>query len=316
MFNWPLGAALSFMMLAIVLLMLAIAAPSGAAPARAHDAKALSAYLGLVLVFLYLPIAVMMAMAFNARRSTSCRSSSTSSGLRQLADNAAARGGLEQHLDRVLQYGDRDRARHHGGASPSPATSSAASILQVLLFPPITIPWLIIGTAMLIFFFWTGIGRGLHAILLGHVALSLPYVIVVVGAGCRPSGRPWKRRPRPWARRRWQTFRRVTLPMLAPGVVAAALFAFAVSFDQFVISYFLAPPGTSTLPVEIYTAIRKGFTPEINAISTIIIVVSMGLMLRSPRASIVSGGGTDEPGRGRSRHQALWPASRARRVSP
>jgi spermidine/putrescine transport system permease protein len=71
----------------------------------------------------------------------------------------------------------------------------------------------------------------------------------------------------------------VTLPVIAPGVVAAALFAFAVSFDQFVISYFLAPPGVSTLPVEIYSAIRKGFTPEINAISTVIILVSMGLML-------------------------------------
>jgi spermidine/putrescine transport system permease protein len=67
--------------------------------------------------------------------------------------------------------------------------------------------------------------------------------------------------------------------MMAPGMVAAALFAFAVSFDQFVISYFLAAPGVTTLPVEIYTAIRKGYTPEINAISTVIIVVSMGLML-------------------------------------
>jgi spermidine/putrescine transport system permease protein len=75
----------------------------------------------------------------------------------------------------------------------------------------------------------------------------------------------------------------VTLPVIAPGVVAAALFAFAVSFDQFVISYFLAPPGVSTLPVEIYSAIRKGFTPEINAISTVIILVSMGLMLAVAR---------------------------------
>ena len=57
----------------------------------------------------------------------------------------------------------------------------------------------------------------------------------------------------------------MTLPWIAPGLVAAALFAFAVSFDQFVISYFLSAPGVSTLPVEIYTAIRKGFTPEINA---------------------------------------------------
>ena len=71
----------------------------------------------------------------------------------------------------------------------------------------------------------------------------------------------------------------VTLPLLLPSIIAAALFAFAVSLDQFVVSYFLATPGVTTLPVEIYSAIRKGFTPEINAISTVIILVSMGLML-------------------------------------
>jgi spermidine/putrescine transport system permease protein len=152
-------------------------------------------------------------------------------------------------------------------------------LLQLLLFPPITIPWLIIGTSMLIFFFWTGIGRGLHAILLGHVALSLPYVIVVVGARFASFGPQLEEAAATLGATPVQVFLRVTIPVLAPGIVAAALFAFAVSFDQFVISYFLAPPGTSTLPVEIYTAIRKGFTPEINAISSIIILVSMALML-------------------------------------
>ena len=156
-------------------------------------------------------------------------------------------------------------------------------LMQLLLFPPITIPWLIIGTSMLIFFFWTGIGRGLHAILLGHVALSLPYVIVVVGARLQSFGPTLEEAAATLGATPVQTFLRVTLPMIAPGVVTAALFAFAVSFDQFVISYFLAPPGTSTLPVEIYTAIRKGFTPEINAVSSIIIVISMGLMLAVAR---------------------------------
>jgi spermidine/putrescine transport system permease protein len=148
-----------------------------------------------------------------------------------------------------------------------------------LLFPPITIPWLIIGTSMLIFFFWIGIGRGLHAMLLGHVALSLPYVIMVVGARLKGHGSALEEAAATLGASPWQAFWRVSLPVMAPGVVAASLFAFAVSFDQFVISYFLAPPGVSTLPVEIYAAIRKGFTPEINAISTIIILVSMGLML-------------------------------------
>ncbi|MBX6322099.1 MAG: ABC transporter permease [Rhodospirillaceae bacterium] len=153
------------------------------------------------------------------------------------------------------------------------------ALMQLLLFPPITIPWLIIGTAMLVFFFWVGIGRGLHAILLGHVALSLPYVIIVVGARLKGVGTTLEEAAATLGATPWQVFRRVTLPVLAPGIVAAALFAFAVSFDQFVISYFLAAPGFSTLPVEIYSAIRKGFTPEINAISTIIIVVSMAIML-------------------------------------
>jgi spermidine/putrescine transport system permease protein len=155
----------------------------------------------------------------------------------------------------------------------------AKRLLQILLFPPITIPWLIIGTSMLIFFFWTGIGRGLHAILLGHVALSLPYVIVVVGARFANFGPQLEEAAASLGATPWQTFWRITVPVLLPGITAAALFAFAVSFDQFVISYFLAPPGTSTLPVEIYTSIRKGFTPEINAISSIIILFSMGLML-------------------------------------
>jgi spermidine/putrescine transport system permease protein len=153
------------------------------------------------------------------------------------------------------------------------------TLLQLLLFPPITIPWLIIGTSMLVLFFWIGIGRGLHAILLGHVALSLPYVIVVVGARLKSFGTSLEEAAATLGASPWQTFWRVSAPVMAPGVVAAGLFAFAVSFDQFVISYFLAPPGVATLPVEIYAAIRKGFTPEINAISTIIILVSMGIML-------------------------------------
>jgi spermidine/putrescine transport system permease protein len=152
------------------------------------------------------------------------------------------------------------------------------AVLQLLLFPPMAVPWLILATAMLIFFYRSGIGRGLHAMLLAHVALALPYVIIVVGARLRSFGQDLEEAAATLGSNPWQTFFRVTLPMIAPGVAAAALFAFAISFDQFVTSYFLSPPGVSTLPVEIYASIRKGFTPEINAISTIIIIISMLLL--------------------------------------
>ena len=138
----------------------------------------------------------------------------------------------------------------------------------VLILKPLIFFSKVLST--LVFFFWIGVGRGLHAMVLGHVALALPYVIVVVTARLRSFDPHLEEAARSLGATPWQATRRVTLPWIAPGMVAAALFAFAVSFDQFVISYFLAAPGVSTLPVEIYTAIRKGFTPEINAASTIV----------------------------------------------
>jgi spermidine/putrescine transport system permease protein len=238
------------------------------------------AFLAAVLVFLYLPIVVMIAMAFNRSALYELPFTFDLVWFKALAQN-----------DRLLQASWNSVWIACVNTVIATALGTLAAyafaryefrakrILQLLLFPPITIPWLIIGTSMLIFFFWTGIGRGLHAILLGHVALSLPYVIVVVGARLASFGPELEEAAATLGASPVQAFFRVTLPVLAPGIIAAALFAFAVSFDQFVISYFLAPPGTSTLPVEIYTAIRKGFTPEINAISSIIILVSMGLML-------------------------------------
>lgn len=237
-------------------------------------------FLALVLIFLYLPIVVMIAMAFNRSALYELPFTFDFVWFKALAQN-----------QRLLQasWNSVWIACINAVIATSLGTLAAYAfaryefrgkrILQLLLFPPITIPWLIIGTSMLIFFFWTGIGRGLHAILLGHVALSLPYVIVVVGARFASFGPELEEAAATLGASPAQAFFRVTLPVLAPGITAAGLFAFAVSFDQFVISYFLAPPGTSTLPVEIYTAIRKGFTPEINAISSIIIIVSMGLML-------------------------------------
>ena len=119
--------------------------------------------------------------------------------------------------------------------------------------------------------------------LLAHVALSLPYVIVIVGARLQSFGAGLEEAAATLGANPWQVFFEVTLPVVAPGVAAAALFAFGISFDQFVTSYFLSPPGVNTLPVEIYASIRKGFTPEINAISTIIIIVSMAVLLAMAR---------------------------------
>ncbi len=237
-------------------------------------------YLALLLLFLYLPIAVMVAMAFNR---SELYQLPFEFDLRWFAALPHNQKLLDAGLNTVLIAAANTVIATALGTLAALAFARYSfrgkTLLRLLLLPPITIPWLLIGNSMLVMFFWVGVGRGLHAMLLGHVALSLPYVIVVVGARLASFGTSLEEAAATLGASPWQVFRRITIPVIAPGLVAAGLFAFAISFDQFVISYFLARPGMTTLPVEIYTAIRKGYTPEINAISTIIIAVSMGLML-------------------------------------
>lgn len=241
-------------------------------------------YVGLVLFFLYAPILVMALMSFNASEFYAFPLNFTLEWYHKLSGNAEIVASAWRSL--WIALATTAIATVLGTAAALALFRyefRGKRLLQALLFPPIAIPWLIIGTAMLIFFFWVGIGRGTPAVILGHVALALPYVIVVVTARLQTFDPQLEEAARSLGAGQWVVTRDITLPWIASGVVAGALFAFAVSFDQFVVSYFLAQPGDATLPVVIYTAIRKGFTPEINAISTIIIVVSMAVMLAASR---------------------------------
>ena len=237
-------------------------------------------YLWLVLSFLYLPILIMMLMGLNESGSYELPFRFTLHWYQELGGNEQLwRAGRNSVLLALASTVVATVLGTMAALAVLRHRSRATAILQAMLVPPMAVPWLILATAMLIFFYYSSIGRGLHAMLLAHVALSLPYVIVVVGARLQSFGTDLEEAAATLGANAFQTFWRVTLPVIAPGVAAASLFAFGISFDQFVTSYFLSPPGVTTLPVEIYASIRKGFTPEINAISTIIIIVSMLLLV-------------------------------------
>lgn len=242
------------------------------------------AYVGLILIFLYAPIVVMGVMSLNASEFYQLPFTFSAEWYERLFTNTEILAAAWRSIWIATVVA--------GVATVLGTMASIAlwrhefpgkRLLQALLFPPIAVPWLITGTAMLIFFYGIGLGRGTPAVILGHVALALPYVIVVVSARLTSLDRALEEAARSLGAKPWRVTRAVTLPHAGPGIVAGALFAFAVSFDQFVVSYFLAEPGDSTLPVLIYTAIRKGFTPEINAISTLIILLSMSLMVIASR---------------------------------
>jgi spermidine/putrescine transport system permease protein len=243
-----------------------------------------------IILFLYLPVFVMVAMAFNESSLYTLPFDPTFRWFEALASNdkllTASRNSLAiavatsviATMIGTMASLALARRRFRGRA-----------LLELLLLPPISIPWLITGTAMLVFFFWTGIGRGIHAMMIGHVALAIPYVVLIVDAGMQSVRTDLEEAAMSLGSTPLHAFWSVTLPLLAPSILAAALFAFAVSLDQFVVSYFLSTPGVSTLPVEIYSSIRQGFTPEINAISTIFLGASTLLIFLFAQLSSFGG---------------------------
>lgn len=237
-------------------------------------------FLALILIFLYTPILVLMAMGFNESPLYELPFHFSTRWYEALMGNQEL---LTSSLNSLVLALITAVVATAIGTIAALALSRrqfrGRSLLQLLLLPPIAIPWLITGTAMLIFFFWTGIGRGMHALIIGHVALAVPYVVLVVGTGLKTVRSDLEEAAMSLGSTPIHAFFAITLPLLFPSIMGAALFAFAVSLDQFVVSYFLSSPGYTTLPVQIYSAIRKGFTPEINAISTLLLLGSMSVIL-------------------------------------
>jgi ABC-type spermidine/putrescine transport system permease subunit II len=237
-------------------------------------------YIFAILAFLYLPILMMMAMGFNESPLYELPFAFSTRWYASLAGNTQlVNSGINSVWIAIATSIIATVLGTMASVALSRRTFRGKTLLQLMLLPPIAIPWLITGTAMLVFFFYSGIGRGLHALLIGHVALAIPYVVLVVGTGFQTVRADLEEAAMSLGSTPVHAFFSITLPLLYPSILGAALFAFAVSLDQFVISYFLATPGFSTLPVQIYSAIRKGFTPEINAISTILLVGSMTVIL-------------------------------------
>jgi spermidine/putrescine transport system permease protein len=232
-------------------------------------------YIVLALVFLYAPVFVMMLMAFNRSQLNEFPITFDLVWFRRLAQNERLIAAtVNSFILAIMTALTATTVGMVASLALTRSTFRGKRLLQAMLIPPITIPWLILAVAMLLLFFWLGIPRSLMTLYLGHVTIQLPYTILVISARLESADPGLEEAAASLGARRWRVFWRVTFPLALPAILAAALFAFTVSFDNFVISYFLAPPGVSTLPVEIYSAIRKGFTPEINAISTIVFFFS------------------------------------------
>ncbi len=142
---------------------------------------------------------------------------------------------------------------------------------------PIIIPEICMGVAMMAFFSRMNIPLGLFTITVSHIAFSIPFVAMVIRARMSGFDYSLEESSRDLGANQWQTFIHVTLPHMVPGIVAGALLALTLSLDDFVITFFTCGPGSTTLPIKIFSMIRFSVTPEVNAASTVLIVLTLTL---------------------------------------
>jgi len=238
--------------------------------------RALRAYTILFFTISFAPIAVVVVFSFNTQRSLQRFTGVSLEWYRQFFESESLRGSLFASLEialattivattlgTLLAFGlVRARARWTPG-------------LNVLMLVPLVTPEIVAGVSALLLFTQVGLRLSLLTVVLAHITFSISYVTVVVRARLAALNQEVEQAAMDLGATRGQTLRLVVLPELWPAVLAAALLVFALSFDDFVLSFFTTGESPQPLPVRIWSAIRFGVTPTINAIGTLMLVVSV-----------------------------------------
>jgi spermidine/putrescine transport system permease protein len=158
-------------------------------------------------------------------------------------------------------------------------------LLPVLVLTPIAIPEILMGVSLLIFFVLLNVTLGLLSVMLAHIAFCIGFVAIVVRSRLAGMDESLTEAARDCGATPWEAFRYVTLPLIMPGVIAGALMAFTLSIDDFVITFFTAGAGTTTLPLQIYSMIKIAVTPEVNAVSTLLMLLTLLLIVIASKLS-------------------------------
>jgi spermidine/putrescine transport system permease protein len=226
-----------------------------------------------VYLFLHLPILVLVAFSFNASKFSVEWTGFSLEWYRRLLERddilhglraslivGAAATVISTLLGTLIALG---LARHK---------FRGRRVLEALLYVPIVTPEIVTGISLLILYVLIGFPLGLATITIAHVAFCISFVVVVVLARIEGMDESLEEASMMLGADEITTFWKVTVPQLWPGILSGALLAFTMSFDDFLITSFVAGPGSSTLPLVVYSMVRRNIEPTINAISTLILV--------------------------------------------
>jgi spermidine/putrescine transport system permease protein len=256
------------------------ASPRASVPARVWEGvkhHALSAYAALALIYLFLPIAVVIAFSFNnpkGRFNYTWDSFTLQNWLHpfgvpgigsaiRLSVAIAALSAIAATALGTLMALSLARYRFRG-----------RGVVNLLVFIPLTTPEIVLGSSLLTLFLNQNVATGFTTILIAHIMFNISYVVVTVKARLAGFDRHLEEASMDLGANGWTTFWKVTLPLIAPGVLSAGLFAFALSIDDFVITYFNSG-STTTFPLFVWGSARVATPPQINVIGTMIFIVAI-----------------------------------------
>ena len=244
----------------------------------------------LVFGFLYLPVLILIVFSFNNTRSVAVFTGFSTEWYLSLAQNEelldAARNSL---LVGVITTIAATLIGTLTALAMERYRFKFRTTFDANLYLPIVIPEIVMGIALLLFFnqalfpflqdtFGLRATTGLHTITISHIAFDIPFVYIIVRARLADFDRSLEEAAADLGADEWQTFKRVTLPLLMPGIIGGALMAFTLSLDDYLITAFTKGIREQTMPLYIYSLVRRGVTPEINALSTALLLGSIGLV--------------------------------------
>ena len=233
------------------------------------------------LIFLYAPLVVLVVYAFNANRlaliwsGVSLRwfaKALANDDLRRAAGNSLIVAAVATPVSTLLAV---PAAQAFERARVFPGRAAGEGLVAL----PLIAPEIVTAIATLVFFHAIGLDAGLGNVILAHVVFCIPFALLPMRARLREMPRDVEDAARDLYAAPWQVFKRVTLPLMAPAIVAGATLAFVVSLDDFLITLMVAPAGATTLPVYIYGMLRLGVTPEANAAATLLLAVSTAVIV-------------------------------------
>ena len=235
--------------------------------------------LGLSFVFLYAPILTLIAFSFNNSRRNVTWEGFTLNYYAKAFNNSSLHDALINSL--IVAFWSTLFSTIIGsllGLALQRFKFPLKGPFEGLIHMPIVIPEICMAAAMLVFFArFLDVPFGLTTITVSHIAFSFPFVAVVVRSRMAGFDESLEEASRDLGAKPWQTFFNVTLPYMMPGVIAGALLAFTLSLDDFLITFFTSGPASTTFPVKIYSMVRQSVTPEVNAASTVLILVTLSL---------------------------------------